>query len=289
MSDLSLFVSPLVRQAARNLHRIELLTENPAWTDWFYRSYFWHSRRMMAVTPDEAAAWLPALAFAISCESDAPVLAELARWPIPERLPPEALPWRAALIRSWEQQRAATSWGETIRLAALVRLDRRVERLPEWLREARQAPDLGWYDRPLCLAALAGWRPRPGDAPPHGDKAEAAQAWVRFWEKRYRTPGSKLDGLIAAVALLHLAEAGWLLSGPCPERLREEFRQRVQQVQPWTTSYLERSVLRMVLGSVPAGSTIPEQQRQEIAAWLELTRGDVDWKKREAVWEMLAA
>jgi len=232
---------------------------------------------------------LPALAFAVSCEEDANVLDEFSRWPLPEPLPPEALPWRAALIRSWERQRAATFWGKTVCLSALVRLDRRAEPLPEWLREARRALDLAPEDRRLRLAALAGWRPRPGDGPPHGDKAEAAQAWVRFWEERYRTPDSALDGLIAAAARLHLAEAGWLPSGPSPERLREEFHQWMQQVQPWPVSYHERSVLRMVLGSVPAGSTIPEQQRQEIAAWLELTRKNVHWGKREAVWEMLVA
>jgi len=290
MSDPSLFVSPLVRRAAWNLHTVEWLSENDTWRlAWFCHRYFWRTRRMMAVTPDEAAAWLPALAFAVSCEKDADVLAELARQPLPEPLPPEALPWRDRLIRNWEQLPVSTEDEKSIRLFALVRLDRRAERLPEWLAEARRALDLVWYDRHLRLAALAGWRPRPGDGPPHGDKAEAAQAWVRFWEEVYRTARWKPDGLIAATALLHLREAGWLPSGPSPERLREKFRQRVQQVQPWTTSCLERSVLRMVLGSVPAGSTIPEQQRQEIAAWLELTRGDVDWKKREAVWEMLAA
>jgi len=249
MSDPSLFVSPLVRQAARNLHRLELLTEHPAWTDWVCRWHFWRTRRMMAVTPDEAAAWLPALAFAVSCEKDADVLAQLARQSLPEPLPPEALPWRDRLIQVWEQYPAATTRGKTIRLVALVRLDRRAERLPEWLREARRALDLLWYDRPPRLAALAGWRPRPGDGPPHGDKAEAARAWVRFWEERYRTSRSEPDGLIATAALLHLAEAGWLPSGPSPERLREEFRM----------------------------------------ACLELTRKDVDWKKRAAVWDMLAA
>jgi len=280
MSNPSLFVSPLVRQAARNLHTVEWLS------DWFDRWSFWRTRRMMAVTPDEAAAWLPALAFAVSREKYPAVLAEFARQPLPEPLPPEALPWRDRLIQVWEQYPADTTWEKTIRLAALVRLDRRAERLPEWLREARRAPDLGWYDRPLCLAALAGWRPRPGDAPPHGDKAEVTQAWVRFWEERYRTPGSELDGLLAAAARLHLAEAGWLPSGLSPERLREELRQRVQQ---WKTDHPDHSLLPMVLGSVPAGFTIPEQQRQEIAAWLELTRGDVDWGKRAAVWGMLAA
>ena len=285
MNEHHLSVSLLVRQAARNLHRLEVLTANPIWTDMSCRWYFWRNRRMMAMTPDEAAAWLPALAFAVSCEKDASVLAELARQPLPEPLPPEALPWRAALIRNWERQRAATSWGKTVRLAALVRLDRRAERLPEWLREARRAWDLEWYDRHLRLAALAGWRPRPGDASPHGDKAEAAQAWIRFWEKRYRTPGSELDGLIAAVTLLHLAEAGWLPAGLSPERLREEFRQRVQR---YPVSYDERSALRMLLASVPADASAPEQRQQDIMKWLELTRKDVDWKKREAVWDLLA-
>jgi len=295
MSDPSL--SPLVRKAARNLHTVEWLSENDTWRSaWLCRRDFWRTRRMMAMTPDEAAAWLPALAFAVSCEKNPGVLAELTRWPLPEPLPPEARPWRAALIRSWERQRAVTSWGKTIRLSALVRLDRRVERLPEWLREARRAPELRNFryclkpeDRHLRLAALAGWRPRPGDEPPHGDKAEAAQAWVRFWEERYRTPDSALDGLIAAAALLHLAEAGWLPSGPSPERLREEFRQRVQQVQPWTTSYQEQSVLRMLLFSVPAEASAPEQLRQDIKAWLELTHRNVQWEKRELVWGMLAA
>ena len=134
---------------------------------------------------------------------------------------------------------------------------------------------------------LAGWQPRPGDAPPHGDKAEAAQAWVRFWEKRYRTPSSKLEGLIAAAALLHLAEAGWLPSGPSPERLREEFRQRVQQ---WPTrTWEDAEILRMLPASVLADVSAPERRQQDIKAWLELTRKDVDWKKRAAVWEMLAA
>jgi hypothetical protein len=165
-----------------------------------------------------------------------PVLEELTHWPLPEPLPPEALPWRDRLIRSWEQYRPTTTWRKTIRLGALVRLDRRVERLPEWLREARRALDLVPASPP---GRAGGWRPRPGDGPPHGDKAEAAQAWVRFWEERYRTPGSELDGLIAAAALLHLAEAGWLPSGPSPERLREEVRQRVQQ---WKTACHDRSL-----------------------------------------------
>jgi len=289
MSEHHLAVSPLVRQAARNLHRLELMAGNTAWSsNPFYRRYFWRTRRMMAMTPDEAAAWLPALAFAVSCEKDADVLAELARQPLPEPLPPEALPWRAALIRSWERQRAATSWGKTVRLAALVRLDRRAERLPEWLREARRAWDLGWYNRHLRLAALAVWRPRPGDAPPHGGKAEAAQAWVRFWEEAYRTPNSEseMDGLIAAAARLHLAEAGWLPSGPSPERLREEFRQRVWQCP---ISYDDRSVLRMLLSSIPADVSTPKRWRRDVTEWLKLTGKDVDWDKRAAVWDMLAA
>jgi len=282
--------SSLVRQAARNLHTVEWLFGNDTWRpDWFFRRDFWRTRRMMTRTPDEAAAWLPALAFAVSCEKDADILAELARQPLPELLPPEALPWRAALIRSWERQRAATSWGKTVRLAALVRLDRRVERLPEWLAEARRAMDLEPKNRHPRLAALAGWRPRPGDGPPHGDKAEAAKAWVRFWEERYRTPGSELDGLIAPTALLHLADAGWLPSGPSPERLREEFRQRVQQVQPWTISYHDRSVPGMLLSSFPADASAPERLRQDITDWLELIRKGVDWRKREAVWGMLVA
>jgi len=288
MSDPSLFVSPLIRQAARNLCALEYLSGIRTWSfNPFYRLDFWYTRRMMmAVTPDEAAAWLPALAFAVSCERDADVLAKLARQPLPELLSPEALPWRAALIRSWERQRTSTPWGKTVRLAALVRLDRRVERLPEWLREARRALDLGAYDRHLRLAALAGWRPRPGDAPPHGDKAEAAQAWVRFWKERYRTPGSELDVLIAAAARLHLAEAGWLPSGPSPEQLREEFRQRVRQ---YPFSYNDRSVLRMLLSSIPADVSTPERRRRDVTEWLKLTDKDVDGDKREAVWDMLAA
>jgi len=287
MSNPSLFASPLVRQAARNLHTVEWLSENDTWRSaWLWRQDFWRTRRMMARTPDEAAAWLPAMAFAVSCEKDADVLAELARQPLPEPLPSEALPWRDRLIQVWEQYPAATTLEKTIRLAALVRLDRRAERLPEWLTEARQAMDLEPKNRHFRLDALAGWRPRPGDAPPYGGKAEAAQAWVRFWEERYRTPGSEVDGLIAATALLHLAEAGWLPSGPSPERLREEFRQRVQQ---WLVSYSERSVLPMLLASVPADASAPERLRQDITDWLELSRENVHWEKREAVWDMLAA
>jgi len=285
MSNPSLFVSPLVRQAARNLRTVEWLSENNTWSyDSFYRWNFWRTWRTMAMTPDEAATWLPAVAVAVQWDAKTLVLDELTRWPIPEPLPPEALPWRDRLIQVWEQYRPVTDGGKTIRLAALVRLDRRVERLPEWLREARRARDLWWYDRDFRLAALAGWRPRPGDAPPHGDKAEAAQAWVRFWEKRYQTSRSEPNGLIAATALLHLAEAGWLPSGPSPEQLRKEFRQRVQQ---WLVSCHEGLVLLMSLASFSAGSPSPEQQ--DITGWLELTRKDVDWRKREAVWGMLVA
>jgi len=288
MSDPSLFASPLARQAARNLLALEWLSGNDTWRSaWLCRRDFWRIRRMMAMTPDEAAAWLPALAFAVSCERNANVLAEFAWWPLPEPLPPEAIPWRDRLIRSWEQYRPATIWEGTIRLAALVRLDRRVERLPEWLREARRALDLGLYDRRLRLAALAGWRPRPDDAPPHGGKVKAAQAWVRFWKERYRTSHWGPNGLLAATALLHLAEAGWLPSGPSPERLREELRQRVRL---WSVNTCPKSaILRILLSSVPADASAPEQQQQDIMAWLELTRGDVDWRKREAVWDLLAA
>jgi len=286
MSDPSL--SPLVRQAARNLHTVEWLSGNDTWRSaWFCRQYFWSTRRMMAMTPDEAAAWLPALAFAVSCEKDADILAELARQPLPEPLPPEARPWRDRLIQVWEQYPADTNWEKTIRLAALVRLDRRVERLPEWLREARRALDLGLYDRRLRLAALAGWRPRPDDAPPHGGKVKAAQAWVRFWKERYRTSHWGPNGLLAATALLHLAEAGWLPSGPSPERLREECRQRVRL---WSVNTCPKSaILRILLSSVPADASAPEQQQQDIMAWLELTHENVQWEKREVVWDMLAA
>jgi len=287
MNEHHLSVSLLVRQAARNLHRLEVLTEHPDWTDWVCRWHFWRTRRMMAMTPDEAADWLPAVAFAVSRERNAFVLPEFARWPLPEPLPPEALPWRDRLIQVWEQYPAATTQEKTIRLAALVRLDRRAERLPEWLHEARQAMDIKPENRRLrlaALAALAGWRPRPGDGPPHGGKAEAAQAWVRFWEERYRTPGSEPDGLIAATALLHLAEAGWLPSGPSPERLQEEVRRRVQQ---WKTTYQYRLLFQMALASVPAGSPSPEQK--DITGWLELTHENVQWEKREVVWDMLAA
>jgi hypothetical protein len=295
MNEHHLSVSLLVRQAARNLHRLELMAGNTAWSsNPFYRRYFWRTRRMMAMTPDEAAAWLPALAFAVSCEKDADVLAEFARWTLPEPLPPEALPWRDRLIQIWEQYPAATTWEKTIRLAALVRLDRRAERLPEWLREARRAPDLGWYDRHLHLAALAVWRPRPGDGLPHRGKRHrgkrgAAQAWVRFWEEAYRTPNSEseMDGLIAAAAMLHLAEAGWLPSGPSPERLRAEFRQRVRL---WSINNCQKSeILRILVSSAPADASAPERLRQDITDWLELIRENVHWEKREAVWRMLVS
>ena len=137
-----------------------------------------------------------------------------------------------------------------------------------------------------CLAMLAGWQPRPGDGPPYRGKRGTAQAWVRFWKERYRTPGSELDGLIAAAARLHLAEAGWLPSGPSPEQLREEFRQRVRQ---YPFSYNDRSVLRMLLSSIPADVSTPERRRRDVTEWLKLTDKDVDGDKREAVWDMLAA
>jgi hypothetical protein len=280
-------VSPLARQAARNLHRLELVSQTPTWNNCFFRLSFWRIQRIMVMTPDEAAAWLPALAITLHQKQDCYVLDELVGWPLPEPLPPEALPWRAALIQGWEQYPAATGWETSLRLFALVRLDRRAERLPEWLTEARQSLDLEWYHRHFRLAALAGWRPRPGDAPPHMGSTGVAQAWVRFWEERYRTPGSELDGLIAAAALLHLAEAGWLPYGPSPERLREEFHQWMQQ---WSVStYQDMEILRILLSSVPADASTPEQQQQDIMKWLELTHRNVPREKREAVWGMLAA
>jgi len=285
MSDPSLFVSPLVRQAARNLCHLEFLAENPVWTYWLCRRNFWRTRRMMSLTPDEATAWLPALAVVVHEGTDDDVFFELARWPLPEPLPPEALPWRAALTQVWEQHPADTDEKKSICLAALVRLDRRAERLPEWLAEARRALDLEWYDRHLRLAALAGWRPRPGDGTPHGDKADAAQAWGRFWEELYKSPD--MDGLIAAAALLHLTEAGWLTGDFSREELRDEFCQRVQQ---WSVStYQDMEVLRILLSSVPADASAPEQRQQDIMAWLELTHRNVPAGKREAVWNMLAA
>jgi len=84
--------------------------------------------------------------------------------------------------------------------------------------------------------------------------------------------------------MLHLAEAGWLPSGPSPEQLREEVRRWVQQLE---TTYQDRLLLRMSLASFSAGSPSPEQQ--DITGWLELTRKYVDWRKREAVRGMLAA
>jgi len=285
MNEFLCFVSPLVRQAARNLYQLELIRGTLFWTDCYRRRKFWHVQRMMARTPDETAAWLPALAFAVSREKHPYVLAELARWPLPEPLPPEALPWRDILIRNWKQCPVPTEEEKSIRLFALVRLDRRAERLPKWLAEAHRVMDMEPQNRSPRLAALAGWRPRPGDGPPHMGSTGVAQAWVRFWEASYKSPD--MDGLIAATALLHLAEAGWLPSGPPTERLREEFRQRVQQ---WPMStYQDAEILRMLLSSVPADASAPERRQQDIRKWLELTHENVDWEKREAIWEMLAA
>ena len=295
-------VSPLVRQAARNLHRLELMAGNTACSsNWFYCWHFWRTRRMMAVTPDEVAAWLPALALAVSCEKDDDVLAEFAQWPIPEPLPPEALPWRDRLIQVWEQYPADTTWEKTIRLAALVRLDRRAERLPEWLAEARRAMDWRWDDpdihyssryhsRYLPLVTLAGWRPLPGARPPHMDR------WIRFWEQLYRTP--TIEGIIAAAALLNLAEGGWLSPGLSLERLREEFCRRVRQrftdksrdlqdIHEYDEYRKDMNLLRILLSSVPADASSPE--RQDIMEWLELTHRNVPAEKREAVWNMLVA
>jgi len=289
MSEHHLAVSPLVRQAARNLRTVEWLSENNTWSsNPSYRWNFWRTRRMMTMTPDEAAAWLPAVAVAVQWDAQTVVFEELTHWPIPEPLPPEAIPWRDALIQSWEQHPAATGWNNFFRLAALVRLDRRVERLPEWLREPRRALNLEWYNRNLRLAALAGWRPRPGDAPPHMGSAGVAQAWVRFWEESYKSPD--IDDLIAATALLHLAEAGWLPSGLSPGRLRAEFPQRLRQrMRQYDIPYGDRSVLRMLLFSIPADVSTPERWRRDVTEWLKLTGKDVEWEKREAVWEMLAA
>jgi len=284
MNEFPCSVSLLVRQAARNLYQLELISRTPVWTDWHRRQEFWHVQRMMARTPDETAAWLPALAFAVLCEKEPSVLDELAWWSFPETLRPEALPWRDALIRSWEQQRITTPFGKTLRLAALVRLDRRTERLPEWIREARHALNLKPENRHLRLTALAGWRPRPGDLPAHGDSREAVLQWGQFWEELLRNYSSESDALIAAVALLHLTEAGWPSAGLSPERLWEELRQRVQQ---WKKPWYHWLLPGIVLTSVPAGSPSPEQH--DITGWLELTRKDVDWEKRAAVWGMLAA
>ena len=78
MNEFLCFVSPLVRQAARNLYQLELISRTPGWTHWYRRHEFWYVQRMMARTPDETAAWLPALAFAVSCEKDPDVLPEFA-------------------------------------------------------------------------------------------------------------------------------------------------------------------------------------------------------------------
>jgi len=291
MSDPSLFASPLARQAARNLHTVEWLSENDTWrseqsrmASWFYRGIFWRTRRMMAMTPDEAAAWLPAVAVTVQRETGIFVLEELSHWPLPEPLPPEAIPWRDRLIQVWEQYPADTIWEKTIRLAALVRLDRRAERLPEWLTEARQAMDLESEDRNLPLAALAGWRPRPGDRPVSGDIWNAVSEWVQFWERLYWVYFWQPEGLIAAVALLHLEEAGWLPSGSFPEQLREEFYWGVRKRSIKT--YRDEKILRILLASV---ASAPERLRQNITDWLELIRENVEWEKRAAVWDMLAA
>jgi hypothetical protein len=285
VNEFSCFVSLLVRQAARNLYQLEFISRIRGWINWWYHRDLWCARRLMAMTPDEAAAWLPALAFAVSCERNANVLPEFARWSFPEPLPPEAMPWRDRLIQVWEQYPADTEWEKSIRLAGLVRLDRRVERLPEWLQEARQAMDMKPENRHLRLTALAGWRPRPGDLPAHGDSREAVLQWGQFWKKSLRNYRLKPDALIAAVALLHLTEAGWLPAGLSPERLRAEFRQRVRL---WSTNTCHKSeILRILVSSVPADASSPE--RQDITDWLELTRKDVDWEKRAAVWGMLVS
>jgi len=300
MNKHQLSVSPVVCQAARNLRRVEWLYENDIWrADSLSWVYFWRTQRMTAKTPEEAAAWLPALAFAVSRKRDPDILdilVEFARWSFPEPLPPEALPWRDRLIQVWEQCQVWKEYAEdtdleelkkSMRLMALVRLDRRVERLPEWLREGRRAMNLDRRERHFLLAALAGWRPQPGDGRHTMRKRGVVQEWVRLWEAAYTS--ADMDGLIGRVALLHLAETGWLPSGPSPERLRKELHQWVQQWQFW---YYERSVFRMVLTSVPPDASASEQQQQDIKAWLELTHKNMPWEpweRREVVWETLTA
>ena len=55
------------------------------------------------------------------------------------------------------------------------------------------------------------------------------------------------------------------------------------------TSSSYRLVLRILLSSVPAGSPTSEREGKNVMDWLELTRWNTRWEKREAVWEMLAA
>jgi hypothetical protein len=138
-------LSPLVHQAAWRLDLVQQLLlmhgedMEPSAT---LRSSFWEAVPVTFIsrTAPHAppAAWLPALTAAVRTEQAPWILKVLADWPLPDRIPPEAVPWLDDLISVCESQRAAMHlyrdnvashlYEKTLR--ALIRLEQ-INRSPE--------------------------------------------------------------------------------------------------------------------------------------------------------------
>jgi len=281
----------LLHQAARNLYLLEWMHGKDVWRSLVsnedrYLS-FWRVQRMLALTPVEQLAWLPALAVAVQQEKDPLILDELVRWPVPDNVPLEAKPWCHHLAMAWEACRIIP---KNIRLAPRIHLDRRVSRLPEWLAEARKLCVNGFavpYYAIPWLAVLAQWRPLPNECTQE-DGCAHLQDWFHFWNGVYRQSDDSSFSArpIAAQALLNLAGSRQPPHDICPEQLLESI---ARQVGKWHNFFLLAPPVQDLLLSPPIHAVSPEKLRLVVAQWLKLTMPENAEGKRQIAWAVLAA
>ena len=281
----------LLHQAARNLYLLEWMHGKDVWRslvsneDWYLS--FWQVQRMLALTPVEQLAWLPALAVAVQQEKDPHILNELVRWPAPDNVPLEAKPWCHHLAMAWEACRIIP---KNICLAPRIHLDRRISRLPEWLAEARQLCVNGFavpYYAIHWLAVLAQWRPLPNECT-QADGCAHLQDWFHFWNGVYRQSDDSSFSArpIAAQALLNLAGGSQPPHDICPEQLLESI---ARQVGKWHDFVLLAPPVQDLLLSPPIPAVSPEKLRLVVAQWLKLTMPENAKGKRQLAWAVLAA
>ena len=300
-------LSPLVHQAAWRLDLVQQLLlmhgedMEPSAT---LRSSFWEAVPVTFIsrTAPHAppAAWLPALTAAVRTEQAPWILKVLADWPLPDRIPPEAVPWLDDLISVCESQRAAMHlyrdnvashlYEKTLRaLIRLEQINRSPEnsppaRLAEWLGEACHVVTLPEVCQLPRLATLARWRPSAGPLPP----SPVLDAWMVFWRDLGDRSRYLPQRAIALQSLLNLTEGGLSVPGLNPDALLYRLAELIRQADPndFTHGYL--SVWQP--GTFTPYSTDALRNLAEI--WLEITRKTNCLRSlpaRKTAWERLVA
>jgi hypothetical protein len=274
-------ISPLVRQAGAHFLAIECLFQAyPLSQDHHFRRLTWQGLQDAAHEFEgdlERAAWLPFLAEAVATETESSILECLAEWPLPEQLPPEAVPWHAALVKAWKGHHLTPGSYGPRHLAALraqVALDRCAPPgtdgcLPMLLREIQAISGKPRYIFRYQLTVPARWQPAPGITP----DPEDLRQWMTFWKQQQGPVYDFGANVLSLQALLNLAEAGFPLDGHLPGELLHGLSRYIEMAAVGMATEVQDPLEWLTFWKPGPATPLPLPALREVAcAWWHATR-----------------